>query len=52
MIYVNFESLLVPEDNRKRNSEESYTNKYQEHAACSYGYRLVRFDYNFRKPFT
>ena len=25
MIYANFESLLVPEDNGKQNSEESYT---------------------------
>ena len=28
MIYAEFESILVPEDNRKKNSNESYTNKY------------------------
>ena len=29
MIYAEFESILVPEDNGKQNPEESYTNKYQ-----------------------
>ena len=35
MIYVDFESILVPEDNRKQKPNQSYTNKYQKHAACS-----------------
>ena len=29
MIYADFESTLLPEDNVKQNSNESYTNKYQ-----------------------
>ena len=29
MIYADFESILVLEDNGKQNLEESYTNKYQ-----------------------
>ena len=29
MIYVDFESILVPEDSKKQISAESYTNKYQ-----------------------
>ena len=29
MIYVDLESILVPEDNGKQNSNESYTNKYK-----------------------
>ena len=29
MIYENFKSILVPEDNGKKNSNESYTNKYK-----------------------
>ena len=41
MIYVDFESILVPEDNVKQNPNESYTNKYQKHVACSCGYKLV-----------
>ena len=40
-IYAYFGSILVPEDNRKQNPEESYRNKYQEHVACSYGYKLM-----------
>ena len=37
MIYADFESILVPEDNGKEIADESYTNKYQKHIACSYG---------------
>ena len=37
MIYAGFESILVPEDNEKQNSDDSHTNKYQKHVACSYG---------------
>ena len=29
MIYADFESILVPEDNWKQNPNESYTSKYQ-----------------------
>ena len=41
MIYEDFESILLPEDNWKQNPEESYTNKYQKHIVCSYEYKLV-----------
>ena len=51
IIYADFESILVPEDNGKQNPEESYTNKYQKHIACSYGYKLVCVDDKFSKPF-
>ena len=34
------ESILVPENNGKQNSEESYSNKYQRHIGCSYGYKI------------
>ena len=50
IIYADFESILVPEDNGKQNPEESYTNKYQKHIACSYGYKLVCVDNKFSKP--
>ena len=50
MIYADFGSILVPEVNGK-NLEESYTNKYQKHIACSYGYKLECVDAKFRKPF-
>ena len=51
MIYVDFENILMPEDNGKQNPNESYTNKYQKHVACSYGYKLVRVDDKFSNPF-
>ena len=51
MIYVDFESILVPEDNEKQNPNESYTDKYQKHVACSCSYKLVCIDDKFSKPF-
>ena len=33
MIYTDFKSTSVPENNGKQNSKESYTNKYQKHIA-------------------
>ena len=36
MIYADFESILVAENNEEQNSNESYTNKYQKHVTCSY----------------
>ena len=50
MIYADFESILVPENNGKQNPDVSYTSKYQ-HVACSYGFKLVCFDDEFSKPF-
>ena len=51
MIYADFESIQVPEDNRKQILDESYKNKYQKHIACGYGYKLVQVDDKFSKPF-
>ena len=45
------ERAVVSEDNGKQNSEDSYMNKYQNHVACSYGYKLVRVDNKFSNPF-
>ena len=51
MTEADFESVLVPEYNGIQNPEESYTNRYQKHAACSFGYKLVCVDDNFSKSF-
>ena len=51
MIFADFESILVPEDNGNPIQNESYTNKYQKHAASSYAYKLVCVDDKFSKPF-
>ena len=40
MIYADFESILVPRNNKKQNLSESYTNKYEKHVVCSYGYKV------------
>ena len=51
MIYADFESILVPENNGKQNPDEPYTNKHQNHVGCNYGYKLVCVDDQFSKPF-
>ena len=51
MIYADFESILVTEDNGKQNPNESYTRKYQKHVGSSYGYKLVCVDDKFSIPF-
>ena len=50
MIHADFESSLVPQDSGNQNPYEFYTNKYQKHVACSYGYKLVCVDDKFSKP--
>ena len=49
IIYADFEKIFVPHNNGKQSPKESYTNKYQKHIACSYGYKLVFVDDKFSK---
>ena len=51
MIYADFESILVPEDNGKQNPNGSDPSKYQKHFAYSYGSKLACVDNKFSKPF-
>ena len=51
MIYAYFECILVPEDNGRQDSIGSYTNTYQKHIACNYGYKLVSDGDKFSKLF-
>ena len=51
MIYADFESILVPENDGKKNPNESYTNKYQKPVACSYRYKLVCVNDKLKKTF-
>ena len=39
MIYADFESILVPENNGNRNPDEPCMMKYQSHIVCSFGYK-------------
>ena len=50
IIYAAFESISLSENNDKQNTKEFYTNKWQNHIACSYGYKLVCVDDKFSKP--
>ena len=50
MIYADFESTLIPGDNGKQNTDESYVKKYQKHVSCNYGYKLVCVDDKFSIP--
>ena len=50
IIYVDFGSIVVPENSGKQNPEESYTNKYQKHITCSYRFKLVCVDDKFSQP--
>ena len=51
MIYADFGSILVSEDNENENPNESYTRKYQKHVACSYGYKLLCVKEKFSEAF-
>ena len=51
IIYAAFESNLVPKNNGKQNSNEPYTNKYDNCVRCYFGYKLVCVDDQFNKPF-
>ena len=51
MIYADFESILVSEDNGKQNQNECYIKKYQKHVVWSCSYKLVWVDDIFIKPF-
>ena len=41
----------MPENSEKQNPDGSYTNKYQKHVACSYGYKVVCVANKFIKSF-
>ena len=51
--YADFESILVPQDNKKKHSDESYNkmNKKWKHDACSCGYKLACANDKFSKSF-
>ena len=51
-IYVDFDSILVAENNGKQNLDESYTNKYQNHVGCSFDFKSICVVDCFSKPFT
>ena len=49
-IYADFESVLKRVKSNDRNSNTSYTEKYQKHIPCSFAYQVVCIDDKFSKP--
>ena len=47
IIYADFESDVV--DSKEGKFDDSCSDKYQDHVACSYGYKLVYADGRFSK---
>ena len=50
MIYDDFESNLIPENNEKQNLDEPHTKKYQNYYSCIYGCKLVCVNDQFNQP--
>ena len=51
VIYADFEALTEKVQACKPNNDESYTDAYQKHTDCSYGYKVVCcYDDKYSKP--
>ena len=51
VIYADFEALTKKIDTCHQNNNKSYTDPYQEHKACGYGYKVVCYqDQQYSKP--
>ena len=50
-IYTDFEAIIEKVQGCQPSGEKSYTDKYQKHTACSYGYKVVCcYDDKYTKP--
>ena len=51
VIYADFEAVTEKKQGCEPNSNKSYTNKYQKHTSCIYGYKVVCcYDDKYTKP--
>lgn len=51
VIYADFEAITGNVSGCQPSAEKSFTDKYQQHTACSYGYKLVCcYDNKYSKP--
>ena len=41
VIYADFEAITEKAQGRQPSNAKSYTDKYQKHTGCSYGYKVV-----------
>ena len=44
VIYADFESFTEPIDTCKPRSDKSFTNQYQKHKPCGFGYHIICFN--------
>ena len=51
VIYADFESILIAENNAKESPDESHKNRYQNHVCYGFDYKLVCVDDEFCKCF-
>ena len=51
MIYADVESIVVSENNEKKNPNEPYTKRHQRNTAWTCDYKLVCVDDTFNKPY-
>ena len=50
IIYADFEALTEKIQGCQPNNEKSYTEAYQKHTDCGYGYKVVCYDDKYSKP--
>lgn len=51
VVYADFETITEKVSGCQQRAEKSFTDKYQQHAACSYGYKLACcYDGQYSKP--
>ena len=51
VIYADFEAISMKVDSCQKNPNKSYTEEYQKHIDCGYGYKVVCFyDDKYTKP--
>ena len=51
VIYADFEAVTEKIQGCEPNNNKSYTNKYQKHTSCNYGYKVVCcYDDKYTKP--
>ena len=50
VIYADFEAITEKIHGCQPNNNESYTEAYQKHTDCGYGYKVVCYDFKYSKP--
>ena len=51
VIYADFESLVLNQEDLKEKSDQTFTHEFQNQEACGFGYKLVCTDPQFTRDF-